>query len=1591
MASSAFTCTYTEEGGVHLPVLREYHPSITVYEAKHKVFIVSSSVAENRHLVLKITKDATRLIVHADAVVYTARQLDALLSDIAHAAERTGGLTKLGSFAGVLGVVQFSKGFYVLLASASRVVGNIGPHAVYEVTDTRLVYLGTEATTAEATSTGFFQKDDEARYRKLFGDFDMKRELFYSCSYDLSNTLQRNMLSRGGNLEINDMYVWNHNLLQPLLAQCREDVKLLEPYIIRLVHGSFSQGSVTGFGRRIVVILASRRSRFYAGTRFMKRGMNDAGHVANHVEVEQIAYDASSLAVGRCYGNFTSYVQIRGSVPAYWSQLMDHKKPKPAVRVGRHDKDYDGTRRHFHELLGSYGSPVIVLDLLQQSEKKKRERVLSDMFDGAILGLRSSLPPDAEILYWPWDLRRASRLHREKVVNDMAAVAEDAIVRTNFFHCDASTSRLQIQSGVVRTNCLDCLDRTNLAQLFVNKTVLAAQLKALGVIDSEAKLLHHSSIVDMLLFMHIRLGDSVAQQYAGSRAVSNGVLKRGMFEDLFINMKRFYHNHMTDTEKQRSINLALGLYGLCLPGFEGGGALFSLPLHPDYIDRLLSTKKPGEGPAMRQAPAMSPTSSPPPMPVVEVFPDFPSRVSNALTPTAGQRPTVSGLSSNSQSSCAPPTTGEETPHGRYIDIWDVDSDWYLHLNVSVASPAFQPSMDPDAWGHDAMERFQNANRRVPKTGSSVATGPQSKKPICALCSPSSRQPHSVIPTVPVDIELGLDNVTTSNLSDAAITGSVSGPSEGCTGTPQRMDSLSHFSTGKSQGLRLPSSTHHLSLETDDSSEKKLNVVIGERYEASSEYFDPDTPEQRIVRREVEGKGRPDTWLLNVVPMNLSKVDTEPTVSVPDSSRRIYERYVKSWEITDQTRKEFLEEVRASEHMQLLRKWRAHQFACHDKPRFEEHVLMGMNNVELWSVEDTTKNLAAVGVGAESVQCLRAAGIDGDGLKHLTEQSMTHLGISSYKDRKHIKEVVKRKKEENSAPATLETNTRYVEGMESELLSWAVGRYHEEQSQLSLNTPYDVIAEHPHHQPHRVHISPSPYDHICTLHERFAAHFTKYVPPALLEEVVVKVEQAMSCEGCGFRVMDRTRKTLGLSALMDNPLCELPELAGGEAMHSTILGSQAVSWVVDNAASLGLKLSTSAQESSRRSAVAFLDLLIQGGLLTQVSPESFQGEAQSARPKTMVDSRYVLYRLMRHESMYVLNLSRVATQSRSQHLGAPLQLAEFLVSLSTQVLRMYEELPASTERGGGPQVQELLRHPTYKQLRECVIELQFVDLTSLTSEERMCFFINVFNVLFVHGWVSVCTQRDIPFGVFMKRCAYVVSANLLSLADIKHGILRHNRFYGDSLLRPFTAADPRRRLCVEADPRVHFALVDLRLWGAIADSSAQESVEAPTNPALLSSNFHNRRCSTMPEDALSSSSDDEDTTQPKFALPIGARDGGMSDAQQAGQSFFRALWAPTTPSIKDRALLAHHHQKVYVPHQANQQLQDVTQSYLQQHVVVSPDSVVLPSVFAEYPDDFGACRDDWLLLCARYVHKSELRRIVKGHTTSIVRVMGGATT
>ncbi len=111
-------------------------------------------------------------------------------------------------------------------------------------------------------------------------------------------------------------------------------------------------------GKEANTVLISRRRFEMAGTSFNARGVDEDGNTANFVETEMIVeYPALQL--------FYSHVQVRGSVPIFWSQKT--KKQKVVISNVSEmtvERSFDA---HMQDLMKSY-KLVVFLNLLSKEK-----------------------------------------------------------------------------------------------------------------------------------------------------------------------------------------------------------------------------------------------------------------------------------------------------------------------------------------------------------------------------------------------------------------------------------------------------------------------------------------------------------------------------------------------------------------------------------------------------------------------------------------------------------------------------------------------------------------------------------------------------------------------------------------------------------------------------------------------------------------------------------------------------------------------------------------------------------------------------------------------------------------------------------------------------------------------------------------------------------------------------------------------------------------------------------------------------------------------------------------------------------------------
>jgi len=153
---------------------------------------------------------------------------------------------------------------------------------------------------------------------------------------------------------------------------------------------------------------------------------------------------------------------------------------------------------------------------------------------------------------------------------------------------------------------------------------------------------------------------------------------------------------------------------------------------------------------------------------------------------------------------------------------------------------------------------------------------------------------------------------------------------------------------------------------------------------------------------------------------------------------------------------------------------------------------------------------------------------------------------------------------------------------------------------------------------------------------------------------------------------------------------------------------------------------------------------------------------------------------------------------------PQEMAARLKSAMSSLKAAFFE--TGTGRVAYEQIQQSESYQAYLQLSN---NLKAMDLATLARrEERIAFWINLYNVTVIHGVIALGIRDSVrEVRNFFRRVHYQVGRYFFCPDDMEHGILRGNRRPPYSLFKRFRGGDPRLNYIVEPmDPRIHFTLV-----------------------------------------------------------------------------------------------------------------------------------------------------------------------------------------
>ncbi|XP_015056317.1 phosphoinositide phosphatase SAC8 isoform X2 [Solanum pennellii] len=450
--------------------------------------------------------------------------------------------SKVSTIYGVAGTIRLLAGSHILLITSRKEVGNYLGFPIFRVMSMK--FLSCNEASRHLTRQ---EKRDEVYFMNLLTIVESTPGLYYSYETDITVNLQRRCnlakgwMSKPVWKQADPRFVWNKNLLEELIEN------KLDGFIVPLLQGSFQIGHLKLKDSPATIALISRRCTRRLGTRMWRRGANLEGDVANFIETEQLL---------EFEGFRSSFLQIRGSIPLLWEQIVDLSY-KPRLNIIDHEETPKVVERHFHDLLQRYGH-VVAVDL---TNKQGDEGLLSAAYATEIQKLSS-------VRYVSFDFHHCcggSNFDNIQLLYDQ--IAED-FEKNGYFLIDTEEKIILEQRGVIRSNCIDCLDRTNVTQSYLARKSLDSQLQRLGALSSNECISMFTEDFEIFKTMWVEQGDEISLEYSGTHALKRDLVRygkqtmTGLIQDGMSAISRYFLNNFQDGIRQDAADLISGRYSV---------------------------------------------------------------------------------------------------------------------------------------------------------------------------------------------------------------------------------------------------------------------------------------------------------------------------------------------------------------------------------------------------------------------------------------------------------------------------------------------------------------------------------------------------------------------------------------------------------------------------------------------------------------------------------------------------------------------------------------------------------------------------------------------------------------------------------------------------------------------------------------------------------------------------------------------------------------------------------------------------------------------------------------------------------------------
>ena len=478
----------------------------------------------------------------------------------------------------VLGYIEAKKKNYIVCANQTTFVGKILEARIFKIE--KFCYVPEYENSIDI---------EDQPYLKMLDDFLERNPLYYSDKLDLTISalnMQKKMKEKTTKSKIFkytiNQYCWNYSMAKYF------DSEGMNEFIYPVINGFFGARDISDYGEKndLHFILIGRKDDRRSGMRFLIRGADKSGMVANTVETEEILIykdDEGNI-------NICSFIELRGSIPLLWTQEPNLQLNPKIIPYDDFRANCDVFKMHIEELFENYGS-VCCVNLI---DNKKDQKIIGDYYNGIVQNYKDANKDKEKLLYFVWfdfhaeckkmkyenikKLFKKQSFHeclnnygfthlkfrKESLEEDYQEnKIDDFLIDKNLLEI------IQTQKGIFRSNCIDSLDRSNVVQSVIGRYFLFIILSKIGFSnvkpsDDDVFRKFQGSFESKFKLLWADHGDGISLAYSGTGALKSDFVRTGKrtlignIIDGYLSSKRFYLNNFRDGYNQDCHDYFLG-------------------------------------------------------------------------------------------------------------------------------------------------------------------------------------------------------------------------------------------------------------------------------------------------------------------------------------------------------------------------------------------------------------------------------------------------------------------------------------------------------------------------------------------------------------------------------------------------------------------------------------------------------------------------------------------------------------------------------------------------------------------------------------------------------------------------------------------------------------------------------------------------------------------------------------------------------------------------------------------------------------------------------------------------------------------------